>query len=74
MSALKKLIKTTDGLEAEVQDVTDKAVAKAVADVKKYTKLRLTAAIADAKGAGHPKEVKTALVNALTGLKTELAS
>lgn len=71
---LKKLMKTTEGLDAEIQALTEKAVAKAMADFKRHAKMRIAAAIAASKGAGHPKEVKMALVSTLNQLKTELTS
>ena len=74
MSNLKKLLKTTDGLQDEVDAVVEKAVTAALKERNKEIKAAVKTVTAAAKDAGHDKPTKAAVLLTISALAEELAA
>jgi hypothetical protein len=74
MSVLKKLLKTTDGLQDDVDAIVEKAVATALKERNKEVKTALKSVTAAAKEAGHDKPTKAAVLLTINALAEELAA
>jgi predicted ATP-grasp superfamily ATP-dependent carboligase len=74
MSNLKKLLKTTDGLQDEVDAVVEKAVAAALKERNKEIKAAIKNAKDAVKAAGLDKASKATALLAIDGVAEELAS
>lgn len=74
MSNLKKLLKTTDGLQDEVDAVVEKAVTAALKERNKEIKTAIKNAKATVKEAGLDKAAKATALLAIDGVAEELAS
>lgn len=74
MSNLKKLLKTTDGLQDEVDAVVEKAVTAALKERNKEIKTAIKNAKVTVKEAGLDKAAKETALLAIDGVAEELAS
>ena len=72
MSVLKKLLKTTDGLQDEVDALVEKAVATALKARDKEVKAAFKTVKAAAKEAGHDKPTKAAVLLTIDAMFAEI--